>query len=161
MTGFQAPKDSRDYFRHLLKRSDGGGARLDTLFDQYYLCLMVGLDRRVLGRDDELESDRFIERYPSDYQNQADVIAGLLINAELHRKDIHKEDRSTIEREMLTLLDHQSSTRLSDEGMQLLNRYAAAGFKAIRDEILPPQSLEEFLVFYHALWAEQSASAST
>src|SRR4051794_20558892 len=77
MTGFQAPKDSRDYFRNLLKRSDSGGARLDTLFDQYYLCLMVGLDRRVLGRDDDLESDRFIERYPTDYQSQADVIAGL------------------------------------------------------------------------------------
>lgn len=152
MTGFHAPNDSRDYFKHLLKRADGGGARLDTLFDQYYLCLMVGLDRRALGREDEMESDRFIERYPSDYQNQSDVIAGLLINAELHRKDIHKEDRSTIEQEMLMLLDHQSPTRLSDAGMQLLNRYAAAGFKVIRDEITPPQNLEEFLVLYHSLW---------
>jgi len=45
---FQLPKESRDYFKHLLKRSDGG-ARFDTLFDQYFFCLMVGLDLKTLG----------------------------------------------------------------------------------------------------------------
>lgn len=149
---FQLPKESRDYFKYLLKRSDGG-SRFDTLFDEYYLCLMVGLDRKTLGKPDDLEADKFIERYPSDYQSQADIIAGLLISAELHRKAIEKNDRSSIEKEMLRLLDHQSPTRLSEEGLSTLNLYAGAGFRLIREEITTPQNLEEFLVLYHDLWS--------
>jgi hypothetical protein len=157
MMGFQLPKESRDYFKHVIKRSDGG-ARFDTLFDQYYFCLMIGLDRKVLSSEDELEPDRFIERYPGDYQPQADIIAGLLINAELARKGIEKNDRASIEQEMLRILDHQSPSRLSEEGMKLLNLYAVDGFKFIREEISPPQSLEEFLVFYEKLWGPRDTA---
>lgn len=153
--GFQLPKESRDYFKHLFRRTDNG-ARFDILFDQYYFCLMVGLDRKNLASENELENDKFIERYPSDYQNQADVIAGLLISAELRRKSIEAGDRSSIEKEMLRLLDHQSPTRLSEEGMKALNQYAASGFKAIQVGMLPPQSLEEFLVLYYKLWSVPS-----
>lgn len=156
---FQLPKESRDYFKHLLKRSDGG-ACFSTLFDLYYFCLMMGFSKKSLGSDTELEGDKFIEKYTSDYQNQADVIAGLLINAELTRKGIEKDDRSSIEHEMLRLLDHQSPSRLSEEGINLLNLYACSGFKAVRDELGPPQSLEEFLVFYHRLWSPSEQSAA-
>lgn len=154
MMAFQLPKESREYFKHLFKRSDGG-ARFDTLFDQYYFCLMVGLNRKTLGEEAGMEADKFVEGYPSDYQNQADIIAGLLINAELFRKGIEKDDRSSIEREMLRILDDHSPTRLSEEGMRLLNLYAVEGFKAIREGITPPQNLEEFLVLYHRLWPSE------
>jgi hypothetical protein len=157
---FQLPKESREYFKLLLKRSDGG-ARFDTLFDLYYFCLMVGLNRKTLSADSDLEADKFIEGYPSDYQNQADVIAGLLINAELSRKGIEKDDRASIEREMLRILDQNSPTRLSEEGMGLLNLYAGTGFRVIREAITPPQNLEEFLVLYYRLWPSEEPSATT
>lgn len=158
---FQLPKESRDYFKYLLKRSDGG-ACFNTLFDLYYFCLMVGLKRKNLGLESDLEGDKFVDRYISDYQNQADLIAGLLINAELTRKGIEKDDRSSIEKEMLRLLDHQSPSRLSEEAINVLNLYAAEGFKAIREEIVPPQTLEEFLVLYYRIWAsgEESVPAA-
>lgn len=157
---FQLPKESRDYFRHLLRRSNDA-ARFDTFFDFYYLCLIVGLDRQAIAKDSDLESEKFVERYPSDYQNQADVIAGLLISAELCRKDIEKDNRSSIEKEILRLLDHQSSTRLSEEGMRLLNLYSAWGFKVIRERIVPPQTLEEFLALYHHdVWDSNVQSAT-
>jgi hypothetical protein len=148
---FKLPRDCRDYFKQLFKRGDGG-ARFDTLFDQYYFCLMVGLDRKSLLPEENLEPDRFIDAYPGDYQSQADVVAGLLISAELVRKGIERDDRGSIEQEMLRILDHKSPTRLSEDGMKLLNQYAAYGFSVLRQEILPPQSLEEFLVMYHNLW---------
>jgi hypothetical protein len=153
---FQLPKDSREYFKHLLRRSDRG-ACFDALFDVYYFCVMVGLDKKKLGNDSDLETDKFVEGYISDYQNQADIIAGLLINAELCRKGIEKDDRNSIEQEMLRILDHRSPTRLSEEGMRSLNQYAAAGFRFIREELVPPQNLEEFLVLYHGIWAKDSA----
>ena len=158
MSGFVLPKDARDFFKHVLKRTEGG-AKLDTMFDAYYLCVVAGLDRRLLGRAEDLEGDRFIEKYPTDYQAQADVLAGLLINAELERKGIDGDDRGTIEQEMLLLLDSQSPTRLSEKGMELLNLYAASGFKSIQADLVPPQSLEEFLVFYHDYWMGEPAAA--
>jgi hypothetical protein len=119
---------------------------------------MLGFLRNTLGKEVDLESDKFVEKYTSDYQNQADIIAGLLISAELSRKGIEKDDRSSIEREMLRLLDHQSPSRLSEEGIKLLNLYAVEGFRAIREEVAPPQSLEEFLVLYYRIWSPPGES---
>lgn len=156
---FHLPKDSREYFKHLLKRSDRG-ACFDALFDVYYFCLLVGLDRQTLGKETDVEAEKFIDGYISDYQNQAEVLAGLLIGAELSRKDIQKDDRDSIEKEMLRILDDRSPTRLSEEGMTALNLYAASGFNFIREELVPPQNLEEFLVLYHDLWAKQPPNVS-
>ena len=160
MMAFQLPKESREYFKFLLKRSDGG-ARFDTLFDLYYFCLMIGLSRKTLGAESDLEPDKFVEGYPSDFQSHADVIAGLLINAELSRKGLEKDDRSSIEQEMLHILDQNSPTRLSESGIGLLNLYAGTGFRVIREEIPIPQNLEEFLPLYHRLWPSEEPSTPT
>jgi len=52
---------------------------------------------------------------------------------------------------MLTLLDSNSSTRLSDEGIQVLNCYAEKGSQLIRSEIMPPPKLDTFLELYYKL----------
>jgi hypothetical protein len=123
------------------------------MFDAYYLCLMVGLDSVRLSSPDEVETEEFTKSYPVSFQRQADIIAGLLIDAELVRNGIETEDRASIEREMLELLDSHSPTRLSEKGNDLLNRYAASGFRLLREKHPdPPQSLEEFLVCYSDVW---------
>ena len=131
-----ALKESREYFKYLLKRSDGG-ACFNTHFDLYYFCLMVGLKRKNLGLSLDLEGDKFVDRYVSDYQNQADLIAGLLINAELTRKGIEKDDRSSIEKEMLRLLDHQSPSRLSEEAISVLISTLRRGSKRYVKKLSP------------------------
>ncbi|WP_434390298.1 hypothetical protein [Melittangium boletus] len=151
---FIFPKHAREYFRPCDQRKDGG-PKFDAMFDQYYLCLMLGLDARQIGEENHLESSKFVEKYPENYLNQADVIAGLLIDAELDRKAVEKDDRQSVEQEMLGLLDVQSPTRLSSEGNHLLNLYAAAGFDLLRDQIPQPQTVEDFLVAYHQLWNQK------
>jgi hypothetical protein len=150
------PRNARPYFK-LVDDAKAGAPRFDSMFDKYYLCLMVGLDARRLGADEDLEADKFYDAYPVEYQGQADLIAGLLIDAELDRQGISSEDRSAIERQMLILLNPQSPTKLSDEGVKLLNRYAAAGFKIIRDQVIIPNSLEDFLIAYRDLWELSAA----
>lgn len=122
------------------------------MFDAYYCCLMAGLDARKIGVAEDLDSDPFINGYPDDFKGQADIIAGLLIDAELDRKDIQPEDRASIEREMTRLIDPTSATRLNGDGNKLLNLYAAAGLAMIQDKIMPPNTIEEFLVAYHRFW---------
>lgn len=154
---FVFPKNARGYFRPV-DEARSGAARFDSMFDQYYLCLMMGLDARRLGGDEDMESDKFYDTYPKEFQSQADIIAGLLIDAELDRQGIQPDDRASMEREMVRLLDPQSPVKLSEEGIRLLNRYAAAGFKVIRDQIIAPHSLEDFLIAYHDAWVASGDS---
>jgi hypothetical protein len=97
--------------------------------------------------------------YPDDFKRQSDIIAGLLVDAELDRKGIQPEDRASIEREMVKIVDPTSPTRLNGEGNKLLNLYAAAGFTLIQDKMMPPTTIEDFLIAYHGYWHDQTNSS--
>ncbi|MDK1389897.1 hypothetical protein QN224_31685 [Sinorhizobium sp. 8-89] len=122
------------------------------MFDAYYCCLMAGLDARKVGASEELDAEPFLNEYPNDFKGQADILAGLLIDAELDRKGIREEDRTGIEQQIIKLLDPTSATRLSADGNKLLNQYALAGFALIQERMMPPSSVEEFLVAFHGYW---------
>lgn len=122
------------------------------MFDAYYCCLLLGLDSRRRGQAENLESPEFLKDYPEIYRPQAELIAGLLVDAELARQNIKQDDREAIEAEMVRLLDLKSSTRLSAKGDELLNLYAASGFERLSGELPPADNLEDFLVAYHRLW---------
>lgn len=129
------------------------GVERFLLFDAYYTCALIGLDGRRQGRAEQLEPEEFSKVYPDSFKGQAELIAGLLVEAELARQDIQPDDRASIEGEMVRLLDPRSSSRLSSEGDRLLNLYSAAGFEKIESILPPPDNLEDFLVAYQRVWA--------
>ena len=153
---FVMPKGAKTFFQSIPTIREG--VTKFIMFDQYYACMMVGLDARRIAPEEELDGDVFLNAYPEDYRAQADIIAGLLIDAELVRKGIGPEDKDSIEREMISLLNPTSPTRLSTDGNLLLNRYAAEGFRIVRDTMLAPANLEEFLVAYFRWWHSQSVA---
>ncbi len=126
------------------------------MFDAYYCCLMAGFNARKVGIPEDLDIEPFINGYPDDFKSQADIIAGLLIDAELDRKAIGSEDKISIEKEMVKLVDPTSATRLNPDGNRLLNLYAAAGFALLQERMMPPSNVEEFLVAYHGFWHASS-----
>lgn len=148
---FHLPIDARTFFKSLIGTRETGATRF-LLFDAYYACLMIGLDVRKLGEESEVESDIFVAEYPDAYLTQSDIIAGLLIDAELKRKGIDATDRASVEDEMIRLLNPTSATRLSTIGDKLLDLYAAYGIQQIMDKMLPPSSVEDFLVGYGKFW---------
>ena len=106
-----------------------------------------------------LEADPFLASgYPETYKGQAELIAGLLVDAELRRLRVDIDDREDVERQMVHLLNLTSPTRLSSTGDDLLNQYAVTGFDRMQEEMLEPDSLENFLVGYHSLWATQPST---
>ena len=137
-------------------KSSGAASPRFQMFDAYYSCLLLGLDRGRHGRREDLEAKTFLALggYPETHRGQAEVIAGLLVDAELRRQDILPDDRDSIEGEMVRLLDFRSATRLSGTGVELLDLYAAAGFDRLHGGMMRPDALEEFLVAYHRLWDE-------
>lgn len=148
---FHFPVDARSFFKALIGARESSATRF-LMFDAYYACLMVGLDARKLGSESEVESEIFVAEYPDAYQSQSDIIAGLLIDAELERKGIDTSDRASVEDEMIKLLNPASATRLSAAGDKLLDLYAAYGVRLILDKMLPPSTVEDFLIGYRAFW---------
>lgn len=153
---FKHHKQAPSFFRNLMP--PGGAGRFDTQFDAYYYCLMCGLDRRRLGAEAEV-GDEFVKDYVQTYQPYADLIAGLLVDAELERISISLDDVKGVEKKMVELLEPVSTTKLKPEGLVLLNRYAAGGFNIISDAFAAmPQSLEEFFATYQGLWPKGAES---
>lgn len=146
---FKHHKQAPTFFQRLMP---GGLGRFDTQFDAYYYCLMCGLDRRLLGAESDV-GEEFVKDYVQTYQPYADLIAGLLVDAELVRINIPLDDVKSVEKKMVDLLEPVSTSKLKPEGLALLNRYAAGGFEIISDAFAaPPQSLEEFFTTYQGLW---------
>ena len=149
---FHLPVDARSFFKSLIGTRESSATRF-LMFDAYYACLMVGLEARKLGSESEVEGEVFVAEYPDAYASQSDIIAGLLIDAELERKGIDAGDRASVEDEMIKLLNPASATRLSTAGDKLLDLYAAYGVRQILDRMLPPSSIEDFLVGYRTFWS--------
>lgn len=132
--------------------SSPGKSTRFLMFDAFYCCLLVGLDLRRHGKGEQLEPSEFTKGYPEDYRSQAELIAGLLVDAELARQDIREDDKQSIEQEMVRLLDLSSVTRLSDEGDRYLNLYAEAGFEKLEERIPAADNVEDFMVAYNSVW---------
>jgi len=139
------------YFKDIQGRADAG-ARFDYDFDQFYLCLMVGLDDGQLGLEADLEPAEFVKGYTAAYKPYAPVIAGLLVEAEIRRQGV-PTSKEALQKEFSDLLDvDNAGTHLNEDGTKLLSRYAVRGFELIRDRIPEPRTLEDFLVAYHKQW---------
>lgn len=158
---FTLPANARNFFGFEGSRAfaRSQGSKRDTatrflLFDAYYCCMLLGLDDATLGDASRLEPANFIVGYPEPYKGQAELIAGLLVDAEIRRQKIRPDDRDDIERQMVHLLDLSSPSRLSAEGDELLNRYAVTGFDRLKAAMTECDNLEDFLVGYHRIWAQ-------
>ena len=162
---FTLPMNARNFFGFEGQRAFARSqtAKRDTatrflLFDAFYCCMLLGLDEAKLGAADRLEPANFIIGYPEPYKGQAELIAGLLVDAEIRRLGIQPDDRDDIERQMVHLLDLSSPSRLSGDGDELLNRYAVSGFDRLKIVMTECDNLEDFLVGYHRIWAQSRAS---
>ena len=148
---FRLPKKCRSYFAGLTERSDE--SKLDTLFDGYYLCALIGLGQGKLNDNPNLESSAFVDNYPSDFAESGDYIAGLLICAEIKRKGIPVNDANALEKLMTKIVESQSRTRLSFEGEELLSKYADRGIDVIQEKMAGVHTtLEDFFQDYFDCW---------
>ena len=158
---FTLPANARTFFgfegQRAFARSQSAKRDSSTrflLFDAFYCCMLLGLDQARLGDENRLEPAYFIIGYPEPYKGQAELIAGLLVDAEIRRLGIQPDDRDDIERQMVHLLDLSSPSRLSADGDDLLNRYAVSGFDRLKTAMTECDNLEDFLVGYHRIWAQ-------
>lgn len=151
---FRLSKEARSYYGNINQVSTIN--KLDTDWDKYYLSAMAGIKARSRVPDDEEPpaEQEFVDYVIQSYEDQKYEIYGSLIVAEIEREGIPWGQKEEIKQLMLTLLDSNTNTRLSEEGIHVLNCYAEKGSRLIRSEIMPPPQLDEFLERYYELLDE-------
>lgn len=152
---FKITSKCRAFFQYIYDKENKDGTKLRMLFDGYYMCLMVGLASEMYDENPKLESSEITDSYPGDYIQSRDFIAGLLIATERKRRGIPESDSGALEKLMTRYLDPESRTRLSPEGEDRLNQYAARGIDIMMDTMSKPYELESFLIEYLNCFEEE------
>jgi len=140
---FRLRTEARKWFSEIDSK-----APLKSLFDLYYFCLMAGL---ITGRRNDpssggREAPEFIDYFIDDYKPAQRLIIGLLTVAESRRLAIDLEEKQAVRELVKGLVDPNSSTNLTDEGLRLLNSYASGGYDHISEQRdTKPYRVEEFL----------------
>ncbi|WP_320922860.1 hypothetical protein [Hungatella sp.] len=152
---FKITSKCRSFFEHIYDKENKDGTKLKLLFDEYYLCLMVGLAAEMYDGSAKLEPSEITDYYPGEYIYSKDYIAGLLIATERKVRGLAEGDSSALEKLMTEYLDPESKTRLTDKGVERLNQYAARGIDIMLDVMSKPYDLESFLVDYLECFEER------
>jgi hypothetical protein len=153
---FQLHPDARDWF----KKVRGGGAKgkepLETLFDVFHMCFILGIAR---GRYEPLgdSGDTFMEEFIQRYRDHQLLMIGAMISAALERQGVAVDDRAAVVKEVERFVDSSGlGMVLKPDGFRELNGYAAGGFNCLREAMSnPPNDMVFLLDRFHLLLNEK------
>jgi hypothetical protein len=140
---FKMRPEVDDWFRHIFKQGP-----IQTKFDLYYFCLMMGLAE---GKGEPANNAvEFVDYFVGDYKQSQRLVLGLLVLAEIARLGLEVTDRNEVQNLVNKYLDPSNPTQLKDEGFARLNDYANAGFSLIASAMdgAKPYQVETFLQWY-------------
>ncbi len=153
---FSSCGDAKDYYEKLVKKSRTG--KFETFFDFYYLCAMVGISEPTIAREEDMKGKTgFVRDFPTPNKRHKYTLICALVGAELKRQGIDMKDRSSVRAEMTTLIDENAQTKLSREGLNLLDRYAEGGFQKIFNTIGIVDELDVFMGRYYKKFISENA----
>lgn len=146
---FEITKEADKYLNQLNRNSKSGS--LDIDWDFYYICALVGMYHRRLNSEIKEDELRELTRsFPQKYHDKKFYIIALLIESEIHRKGVETRSRKELEKFMLKKVE-EGETGLSENGEELLNKYAAGGLEIIKEKI---GRVEDLHVFFIRLYEE-------
>lgn len=149
--GFCLTSKSKKYLKKINENSKTG--KFETMWDFYYLCLMAGFKNSKLG--EETNNEEFNKDFPSQYEPNKYQLIAALVSSEIRRNGIFEPKSEDIKNIMLELIDNDNSTKLSKEGLELMNGYAEGGFELIYEKIPEPTDKMEFIKEYYNEFVKQ------
>lgn len=144
---FRLRSEAADWFKDV--KSELGAA---PMFDMYYFCLIVGLATNRLSPVPDAETSELVDSFPNEYAAQGRLIMALFISRELRRQGVRFSERAAVNASIRRLVDPNSPSRMSAEGLKLLNQYSHGGYEVLRSPEWfedRPRKLETFLVLFH------------
>lgn len=107
---------------------------LSNQLDLFYICLLVGLKLELKENTNDFECTDITSRWTVGLKDSkaSDIIIGLYLN-KITKKNF--DEKNKINEQLNSILDHNSDTKLSDEGNKELHSYAFGGYKKILEEL--------------------------
>lgn len=155
---FRLRSDAEKWFSNVF-----GKDPIKQVFDVYYFCLMIGLTR---GRSRDpiahsLPTKDMVDYFIEDYKPAQGLLTGLLVVAELRKRGINMDEKSSVRGVFKDLVSTQTPSGLTADGMRLMNAYASGGYEFLAENrSAKPNSPEEFLRDYVGLMDEAARQAA-
>lgn len=146
---FYISEEALAYMKRINKNSSTG--KIDFNLHFWWLCAQIGLmtsDSRFEVSNGKDMVDHFKIGALGAHQNR---IRGFFLMTHILSRDAGGMDRELIEGLMQEVFAEGSNSSLTEEGSEILDRYAASGFRRIRDDIGPQDELKNFVRRYHKL----------
>ena len=151
---FQLRSEAEAYFKGV-----SGSPAFRSKFDQYYLCLMLGL---ASGRNERaIAAVDLVDYFIADYKPVGRLIVALLVVAEAHRLGVELSEKSELKTLLDDYLDATQPANITALAFQKMNDYANGGF-IVLNEALPdrPRHVETFFQLYAKLLDDQMAKTT-
>jgi len=102
--------------------------------DLFYICLLVGLKNEIKDQSQNYELSDITDKWTLNLKNTkaSDYIIGLYLS-KLTKNN--KDDKAKINTQLNSVLDHNSDTKLSEDGLKELHEYAFGGYNKILEEL--------------------------
>ena len=140
---FKVHKDAKNWAENLFAKD----SPVKTLMDVYYLSLMVGIGRGDCPSFEESRVIQITRTYTGGFLPYKDLLAGVLLVAEINNYGLPME-RDTIRKKVFELFDSKSQTSLSEQGINIMNRYAFGGFELMKSKLKKAPAVHDFLIWY-------------
>jgi len=144
---FRLRNEASAWFKDI--KSELGAA---PMFDMYYFCLIAGLATNKLAQVADAESSELVDSFPAEYAPRGRLVMALFIGRELRRQGVRFSERAAVNASIRRLVDPNSPSRLSAEGLKLLNQYSHGGFEVLTTQEWfedRPRKLDTFLPLFH------------
>ena len=102
--------------------------------DLFYICLLVGLKNEIKDQSENYELSDITDKWTLNLKNTkaSDYIIGLYLS-KLTKNN--KDDKAKINTQLNSVLDHNSDTKLTEDGLKELHEYAFGGYNKILEEL--------------------------
>lgn len=126
---------------------------LNSKFDLYYFCLMLGIaSGRKSNPNERSSAPEFIDYFINDYKSTQRVLLGLLLTAEFKRFSIDLTEKESVRKKLIDMIDPTSSTNLTTDAIKSLNEYASGGYEYLTEKMpTKPYKIDDFLRSYSIL----------
>lgn len=143
---FRLSNKASQWFKHI--KVKGSGFELE--FDGYYFCLIAGLKTGRTENVPNSETTEIIQQFPREYQSNRRLIIALFLHTDLDRMGIDLNEKTALNKHLSFLIQPDSATNLSEDGMRILNQYSFGGFSELQSYFPePPRTLDNFLVGFY------------
>jgi hypothetical protein len=143
-TKFKLPNIANTYWNKLNDNSSND-SKDSVKLNFYWLCAQLGI---VYDKRKELDGVETTDKFTAKLDPHSSMIRGLILAGIWRYREVKKND---VQDQLIKLLSADNFTKISSDGIDILDNFAAGGFQMIEKNIPSKHGWNYFMMKYHSL----------